>query len=126
MHTTSFNGTTFTYNSDLSGPVIIVSKSHSVETNYESLRQYVAYQEKEKQLQALEQANLEQKPPTLKYQQRLIIGIDYEAFMEDVNKYLGNGTGWRTIPSTLKLIGLESPTDDYQMRYAIILEREIE
>jgi hypothetical protein len=41
MHTSTYNGTAFVYNSDYSGPIVIVSNGHSVETNIEALEQFI-------------------------------------------------------------------------------------
>lgn len=54
MHTTNFKGTTFTYNFDYSGPLIIVSKSHSVETTIEAIEEFIKYKQHQENLRRLE------------------------------------------------------------------------
>jgi hypothetical protein len=54
MHTTSFAGTTFTYNSDYSGPLIIVSKNHSIETTVEAIEKFIQYKQWQEKIQQLE------------------------------------------------------------------------
>jgi hypothetical protein len=54
MHTTSFHGATFTYNSDLSGPLIIATKGHSIEASFEAIADFVDYQRNQRELARLE------------------------------------------------------------------------
>jgi hypothetical protein len=57
MHTSTFNGTSFVYNSDLSGSLIIVTKGHSIDTTYAAIREFVKFVEVKEQQHKIEAKN---------------------------------------------------------------------
>lgn len=125
MHTTSFQGTSFTYNGDLSGPLVIVSKSHSVETTYAAIKEFVSYQEKQIALNALENGSVAPKTP--KSLQKIIVSDSFPKFLPEVNSLLEQG--WKIIPGTLTIASVSVDKDGhsngngYQFRYCVAIEK---
>ena len=54
MHSTSYKQTTFVYNSDYSGPIVIVANGHSVETDMAAIEQFIADKKKAEEIAKLE------------------------------------------------------------------------
>ncbi len=55
MHTLTINGTSFVYNSDFSGNIIVVSKGHSVETTFDAIEGFVIEKRKMEAIAKIEQ-----------------------------------------------------------------------
>lgn len=58
MHSSSYGETAFVYNSDYNGPIIVVSKGHSVETNIKALEEFLAAKKRMELINKIEQGGV--------------------------------------------------------------------
>lgn len=110
MHTSTFNNTTFSYNSDYSGPIKIAVGDTVIETDIDSLKQFV---------EGSENIDLQKINMSM---QKMIIKTKYDEFSDVVNNHLSNG--WKVVVGTFQISGVGESEDDYEFRYGVVLQKD--
>ena len=54
MHSSSYGKTTIVYNSDYSGPIVIVANGHSIETDIKAIEQFIENKKRMEKIAKLE------------------------------------------------------------------------
>lgn len=109
MHTSTFNNTTFIYNSDYSGPINIAVGDTVIVTDIDALKQFV---------KGSMGFNLQKNNMSI---QKMIIKTKYDEFSDVVNNHLSNG--WKVVVGTFQISGV-GESEDYEFRYGVVLQKD--